>query len=149
MAEIVDSQPDQAYRAYGLDGVNRVLLYGDDAEHILVRLASQIAYRRICDTIVTANPPGESDILPFYALAGARDHSKARYNQECRVTGTSPAKSSRLVAEAAAAPAGAAVPQAGAGITVQPKGTWPKGTRKRGKFAEAGADTAAASPSSK
>ena len=84
----MDGQLDIAYRSYGVAGVNQVLFYDDTAEHIMSRLGAQIACirfgdRRVYDAIVTAKPPGESDILPSWALTEARDHSKALCNQEC------------------------------------------------------------------
>ena len=73
MRDILDGQLDIAYRGYGVAGVNHVLMYDDKAEHIMSRLGVQIAYircaiRRVYDAIVTAKPPGESDILPSWAL---------------------------------------------------------------------------------
>ena len=73
MGEILDGQLDIAYRGYGVAGVNHVLMYDDKAEHIMSRLGVQIAYircaiRRVYDAIVTAKPPGESDILPSWAV---------------------------------------------------------------------------------
>ena len=100
MGEILDGQLDIAYRGYGVAGVNHVLLYDDNAEHIMLRLGAQIAYircgdRRVYDATVIAKPPGESDILLSWALTEARDHSKALYNQECRVSGREPGKGAR------------------------------------------------------
>ena len=114
MGELLDGQPDIAYRSYGVAGVNQVLLYDDNAEHIMSRLGAQIAYircgdRRVYDAIVTATPPRESDILRTWALTEAIDHSKALYNQDAAADTT-------VIAPGATAKA--------------------KGTRKRGQIAE-------------
>ena len=137
MGEILDGQLDNAYRTHGVDGVNHILWYDDLAEHIMARLGAQIAYlrcgdRRVYDAIVTAKPPGESEILPSWALAEARDHSKALYNQECRVSGKAPKEVAPKLK--AASPADAAAPQ----------NTEPKRIRKRGKNLPDGAPKAPA-----
>ena len=128
MAEILDGQLDAAYRSYGVNGVNHILLHDDYAEHIMARLGAQIAYlrsgdRRVYDAIVTAKPPGESDILPSWALSDARDHSKAMFNQEGRVTGSSPQR---------ARPARPSTP--GDVEVPQPKAAAKPKTRQRGKM---------------
>ena len=147
LAEIIDGMLDAAYRSGGLDAVNYVLWYDDTAEHIMARVGAQIAYlrsgdRRVYNAIITAKPPGESDILPDWALQEARDHSKALYNQECRVAGSAPAKAPR---HPAVAPPGAAVPAAPNAVQPGPKAT-PRAKRTRGKKEPYAAGGAAPSP---
>ena len=88
MGEILDTQLDLAYRQYGVDGVDHVLMYNDYAEHIMSRLGAQIAHlhcgdRRVYEAIVTAKPPGESDIdrIGRWPTQGTtpRPHTCARF----------------------------------------------------------------------
>ena len=132
MSEVLDAKLDEAYRASGVNGVNWVLHNDDLAEHVMARLGAQIAYlrsgdRRLYEAIVTAKPPGESDILPAWCLSEARDHSTALWKQEGRVAGP-PAKASQP-----------RVPQPPVPPDAEPIAPGPKArVRKRGKFADGG-----------
>jgi hypothetical protein len=133
LAEMVDTSLDNAYRHGGKPAVDWVLLNDDNTEHSMSRIGAQVAFlrsgdRRVYDAIVTSKPPGESDLLPSWALQEAREHSTQLWKQEKRVE-EKPSRTSPVV------PPGAAV---------TPKGKAKGGLRKRGKFTEGG-DAAAPS----
>ena len=133
MAEVLDARLDEMYRQYGKQGVDWVLMNEDMAEHVMSRIGAQIAYmccgdRRVYDALVSTKPPGESDIVPAWALSEARDHSKQLFNQECRVQGVQ-----RPAARAAASPPAAPGQAAAAGKA----GAKPR-VRNRGKFRQDG-----------
>ena len=124
LAEMLDGQLDIAYRHGGKPAVDWLLVHDDACEHALSRIGAQVAYlrsgdRRVYDAIVTSKPPGESDILPSWALEEARTHSTAMWKQDQRVTGKS--------SPTPAAPAGAGPPR----LPPDPK----RKVRQRGKFA--------------
>ena len=90
--EMVDLEVDKAYTASGLEGVHFALATSDTLEHMLARLGAEIAYLQYRDEgmyqlLLTSKPPGESDILPSWALDVARDQSKALWLQAGRVAG--------------------------------------------------------------
>ena len=137
-AEMVDARLDDAYRSHGLSGVNYLLASDDTLEHMLSRIGAQVAFlqsgdRRVYDALVTSRPPGQSDLVPQWALEEARNHSKSVWQQEQRVTGhsrpsppTAPSGAATVVPEKA--PGGAAARAPGTAAAAR--------KRTRGKFAE-------------
>ena len=92
IAENVDIEVDQAYRYGGVPWLNYSLNTSDTLEHGLSRIGAQIAYLRTGDNrmyaeLTTSKPPGDSDVLPDWALAAARDQSKALFQQHQRAAG--------------------------------------------------------------
>jgi len=89
LAEAVDLGADAAYRVGGLLRLQWWLGTSDIAEHLLSRLGAEVALFKTGDVaafqaLLTSRPPGQSDITPEWALARARDHSKAVDTQRAR-----------------------------------------------------------------
>ena len=141
---MVDGQLDIVYRSAGKPGVDHLLLNNDAIEHALSRIGAQVAFlrsgdRRVYDALATSKPPGQSDIVPAWALEEARTHSTALWKQEQRTTGrnSQPGHGAQPKPPPPRPP-----PPGGKGAgAAAAKG----GARKRGKFAD-GATGAAASP---
>jgi len=91
-AEMIDLEVDRAYQWQGVAGVHAALAQSDSLEHMLSRIGAEIALLKYGDAsmyaeLITSKPPGESDVLPSWAVAAARDQSKALYQQAARVRG--------------------------------------------------------------
>ena len=120
---------DKAYRAgerarpgLGLDYLNHALETDNTLEHLLSKLGAEISFQITQDKVMyrelrTGLPPGKDHVIPEWALAGARDSSKAIYQQSGRVAGgkgttssddEDPTKSARARRRAAAAKKAAA-----------------------------------------
>ena len=141
LGEMVDGQLDITYRSHGKQGVDYLLLNNDAIAHALSRIGAQVAYlrsgdRRVYDALATSKPPGQSDIVPSWALEEARTHSTALWKQEQRTTGKS---SQQRSSQPGITPIPPEAPGGKGGAAP------PKGPRKRGKFAD-GAPGAAAPP---
>ena len=123
LAELTDIRVDAEYQAGGVPRLNGALQNDDSLEHMLSRIGGQVAYirtgdRRVFDALSTSKPPGQSDIVPEWALSEARDHSKQLFNEELRVSGrvlkqATPVTPSAKGAAAAGTPPQAAGPPAG------------------------------------
>ena len=91
-AEMIDLEVDRAYQWGGLPGLQHALATSDSLEHMLSRIGAEIALHRTGDArmfadLLTSKPPGDSDILPTWALNAACDVSKALHQQASRVRG--------------------------------------------------------------
>ena len=92
LAASVDSTLEMAHRLGGYPSVCACLDQVDRVEHWLSRLGAQIAFLRSGDRSALANlqsgrAPGDSDIMPSWAIDAARSESEALYMQGGRVKG--------------------------------------------------------------
>jgi len=92
MAETVDAEVHNAYMYGGMTYLNHYLDTNDGAEHMLSRIGAEVHLRLTKDyvayrNILTAKPPGNSDILPSWCTTEARDTAKALHNQKKRAGG--------------------------------------------------------------
>ena len=137
LAELIDIRADAEYQAGGVPRLNWALQNDDSLEHMLSRIGGQVAYirtgdRRVFHALSTSKPPGQSDIVPEWALSEARDHSKQLFNEEFRVAGkalkqATPVTPSAKVAAAVIPPPAVVTPAGGAAAAAVKK------PRKRGK----------------
>ena len=86
----IDLSLEEIYRRDGYGGVCRALETDDKLEHWLTRVAAQITYQITGDSAMfrelqSSRAPGESHLLPSWALAAARDLGKAMFQQQGRV----------------------------------------------------------------
>ena len=87
---MIDIEADKAYSAGGVPMLQWTLETSDTLEHLLSRLGAEIALLKYGDAqmyadLITSKPPGEADILPSWAVAAARDSSKALHQQQQRL----------------------------------------------------------------
>ena len=92
VAEMIDIECDSAYRAGGMASLQCALAYSDTLEHCLSRLGAEVAFLlhkdpRMYQDLLTAKPPGQSDLMPDWAITSARDQSKAAFLEAGRVKG--------------------------------------------------------------
>ena len=92
VGEMIDIECDLAYRRGGLEGLNFALWTSDTLEHCLSRIGAEVAFLLHKDPamykdMLTAKPPGQSDLMPAWAVAAARDSSKAAFQEARRVAG--------------------------------------------------------------
>ena len=92
VGEMIDIECDLAYRRDGMAGLSAALERSDVLEHCLSRIGAEVALhlhkdQKMYQDILTSRPPGSSDLLPDWAISGARDLSKAAYQEQMRVKG--------------------------------------------------------------
>ena len=147
-AECIDTELDIAHRHHGLAGVQWALATSDTLEHLLARIGAEVALLRHKDPAMyeflqTSKPPGESDVLPEWALAAARDSAKATHQTEARVEGRRKPRSGKACSSSSdeAQPRGGArrrtraKAKATASPPAEPRPQRPVNPRARGKAA--------------
>ena len=99
-AEIVDLEVDRVYQEgqrrlppQGKQAIDAFLDTSDAMEHLLSRIGAEVSFKLTGDAkmyreLLSCKNPMASEILPEWALAGARDASKQMYQQAQRVGGT-------------------------------------------------------------
>ena len=89
VGEMIDLEVDRAYQAGGLARVTLELQASDTLEHMLARVGAEIAYcctgdKGMFQELLTSKPPGDSNILPDWAVTAGREQSRALYVQQGR-----------------------------------------------------------------
>ena len=90
VASSIDMTLELAHRSGGCPGLCQALDADDRIEHWLSRIGAQVAYlrsgdRRVLDHLQSGRAPGDSELLPEWAIDGARSESKSLYLQQGRV----------------------------------------------------------------
>ena len=91
-AEAVDLQLGEAHRTGGITAVNWLLSSSDTLEHMLARLGAEFTLQVSGDwtmfqSMLTSKPPGESHLMPEWAVEKARVHSKLEHQQAAWLRG--------------------------------------------------------------
>jgi len=103
MAEIVDLNAYNAYTAGHLPRLYHLLATDDTVEHCLTRIGAEVSFEKTGDygafrDMLSAKPPGHSELMPDWELTRTRDRSRALGLQRERVrTGRAPAETDEEV----------------------------------------------------
>ena len=89
LAESIDLTLEQVHQTSGYSGVCKALELDDRLEHWLSRIGAEVAFTQTGDVAMrkelsTSKPPGEGHLLPEWAVAAARDTTKALFQQAGR-----------------------------------------------------------------
>jgi hypothetical protein len=92
LAESIDLTLEQVHQTSGYSGVCKALELDDRLEHWLSRIGAEVAFTQTGDVAMrkelsTSKPPGEGHLLPEWAVAAARDTTKALFQQAGRQKG--------------------------------------------------------------
>ena len=95
-AELIDLELAEAHSRGGVAAVNWALSTSDRLEHALSRIGAEISLQVTGDwtmfnSLLSTRPPGESHILPDWAVNAARNASKLEHQQTAWLRGHRPA----------------------------------------------------------
>ena len=86
-AELIDTELAEAHQRGGIAAVNWALASSDRLEHALSRIGAEVSLQISKDGTMSANMlstrhPGESHVMPEWAVSAARQESKAEHKQQ-------------------------------------------------------------------